>query len=61
MIIFLREEYLQREVAEILNTNKSVVDRPTTQFKNTGSFKRRPGEDAKRKQAEEIALLNFRV
>lgn len=49
IIILLREGYSQREVAEILNTNKSVVQRAAARFRNTGSFKRRPGQGAKRK------------
>jgi transposase len=41
IIIVLREGYSQRKVAQILNTNKSVVQRAAARHRTTGSFKRR--------------------
>lgn len=49
IIILLREGYSQREVAQKLNTNKSVVQRAAARHRVTGSFKRRRGQGAKRK------------
>jgi transposase len=37
IIILLREGYSQREVAQILNTNKSVVQRAAARHRTTGS------------------------
>jgi transposase len=48
-IILLREGYSQREVAQILNTNKSVVQRAAARHRTTGSLKRKRGQGAKRK------------
>jgi transposase len=49
IIILLREGYSQREVAQILNTNKSVVQRAAARHRTTGSLKRKRGQGAKRK------------
>jgi transposase len=37
-----------REVAQILNTNKSVVQRAAARHRTTGSFDRMRGQGAKR-------------
>jgi transposase len=48
IIILLREGYSQREVAQILNTNKTVVQKAAARHRTTGRFKRRR-EGAKKK------------
>jgi transposase len=49
IIILPQEGYSQREVTQILNTNKSVVQRAAARHRTTGSFNRRRGQGAKRK------------
>jgi transposase len=48
IIILLREGYSQREVAHILTTKKSVVQRACPRHRTAGSFNRRR-QGAKRK------------
>jgi transposase len=49
IIILPQEGYSQGEVTQILNTNKSVVQRAAARRRTTGSFNRRRGPGAKRK------------
>jgi IS30 family transposase len=45
-IIILREKYSQREVAQILNTNQSVVQRAIARHRTISSFNKRRGQGA---------------
>jgi transposase len=54
IIIRLREGYSQREVAQILNTNKTVVQRAVARHRTTGSFNRRRQGAKKKTTARNI-------
>jgi IS30 family transposase len=45
-IIILREKYSQREVAQILNTNQSVVQRTIARHRTICSFNKRRRQGA---------------
>jgi transposase len=49
IIVFLCEGYSQREVAQVLNNNKSVVQRTASRHRSTGCFNRKRGQGANRK------------
>jgi transposase len=61
IIILLCEGESQREVAQILNTNKSVVQRACASNRTAGSFNRRRGQGKRKTTAREDHYIELQA